>query len=62
MTYHIADIRVGVVNHRIFERLEEVLLEHEMGQLLLLQETHCQLPQRVQREEPNVDVRMTTHL
>ena len=41
LTYHIADIRVGVVNHGVFERLQEVLLEHEMGQFLLLQETHC---------------------
>lgn len=39
-THHIANIGIGIVNHRVFKRLKEVLLEFEMGQLLLFQKSH----------------------
>jgi hypothetical protein len=41
--YHVANVGVIVVHHRVLKGLEEVLLKLEMWQLLLLQETHCEL-------------------
>jgi len=50
------------MNHRILERFQEVLLELEMRQFFLLQESHGKLPERIQREEPNVRIIMTANL
>lgn len=61
-THHVADIGVGVVDHGIFERPQEVLLELEVCELFLLQEAHGQLTKSVQGEEPDVRVLVATHL
>jgi hypothetical protein len=50
------------VNHRVLERLQEVLLELEMCQFFLLQEAHSKLSEGIQREEPNVRIVMTADL
>ena len=53
-TDHVTRVRVGVVDHGVLERLEEVLLKLEVRELVLLQEAHRQLAKRVQREEADV--------
>ena len=50
------------MDHGVLERLEKILLELEVRQLLLLQEAHRQLPQRVQREEADVRITVAAHL
>jgi len=50
------------VDHCVLEWLQEVLLEHEMGQLFLLQETHSQLAQGIESKEADMSVRMTADL
>ena len=50
------------MDHGVLERPQEVLLEFEVRQLLLLQEAHRELPQRVQGEEAHVWVLVTTDL
>jgi hypothetical protein len=62
MDIQFSDIWVRVVGHGIFERLQEVLLELEVGQFFLLQEPHSKLSERIQREEANVRITMTADL
>ena len=50
------------MNHRVLERPQEVLLELEVGQLLLLQEAHGKLPQSIEGEEADVNVLVTADL
>ena len=50
------------MDHGVLERPQEVLLELEVRQLLLLQEAHRKLPERVQGEEAHVWVLVTTDL
>jgi hypothetical protein len=40
---HIFGIEVPAMDHGVLERLQEVFLEFEVGQLVLLQESHRQL-------------------
>lgn len=44
------------MDHRVLERLEEVLLELEVRELLLLEEAHGELTEGVQGEEADVGV------
>ena len=46
----------------VLKRPEEVLLELEVGQLLLLQEAHGELAQRIEGEEADVRVLVTANL
>ena len=50
------------MSHSVLERLEEVLLELEVRELLLLQEAHRELAQRVEREEADVRVTVAADL
>ena len=59
---HVASVGVIVVNHGVFERFEEVFLEFEVGELLLLEETHGELTERVESEEGNFRVGVTGDL
>lgn len=61
-SYQFPNIRIRIVNHRVLERLQEILLELEMRQFFLLQEAHGKLPEGIQCEEPNVWVIMTADL
>jgi hypothetical protein len=61
-THHLPGIRVLVVDDRVLEGSEEILLETEMRQFFLFQEVHRQLPQRIQRKEADIRVIMATHL
>lgn len=60
--YHVADLWVIVVDHCVFKWLQKVLLELEMGQFFLFQKAHGELSERVQGEESNMRVIMTTYL
>ena len=51
-----------VLFHDVLERSQEVFLEAEVGELSLLDELHRQLSQRVDGEEGDVLVRVTTNL
>lgn len=44
------------MDHRVLERFEEVLLELEMRQLVLLEETHSELTKSVESKEGDVGV------
>jgi hypothetical protein len=44
------------VDHRVLERLEEVLLKLEVRELLLFEKAHRELPERVERKEADVGV------
>ena len=61
-THHISDIRIIIVDHRILEGLQEVLLKLEVRQFFLLQEAHGQLPQRIKSEESNVWIVVAANL
>ena len=50
------------MDHGVLERPQEVLLELEVGQLLILQEAHRQLPQRIEREKADMGVLVTADL
>ena len=50
------------MDHGVFKRPQEVLLELEMWQLLLLQETHGQLTESIERKESNVGVLVAADL
>ena len=50
------------MHHRVLEWSQEILLELEVRQLLLLQESHSELSQSVQSEKANMWVVVTTHL
>ena len=50
------------MDHGVFKRPQEVFLELEMWQLLLLQEAHRQLPQRIEREKADMGVLVTADL
>jgi len=60
--YQLPDIWIRVVNHRVLEGFQEVLLELEMRQLFLLQETHGELSEGIQCEESNMRVIVTANL
>lgn len=62
ISYHVANIWVGVVDHRVLKRPEEILLELEMRELLLFQKAHSQLTEGVESEKSDMRVIMTTHL
>jgi hypothetical protein len=61
-SHHILRIRVTIVNHCIFKRFEEILLEFEVRELLFLQETRSELPKRVECKEADFAVRVASHL
>ena len=61
-SYHISNLRIRIVRHGVLERSQEILLELEMGQLLLFEEPHSKLPQRVEGKEPNMGITMTADL
>lgn len=44
------------MRHRVLEGLQEILLEFEVRELFFLQKAHGQLPQRIERKEPDVRV------
>jgi hypothetical protein len=48
--------------HGELKWFQEVFLEFEMGELLLFQEPHRELPERVQGEEAHVRIVMAAHL
>ena len=50
------------MDHGVLERLEEVLLELEVRQLVLLEEPHRKLTERVERKEADVGVIVTADL
>ena len=60
--YHISNLRIRIVRHGILERSQEILLELEVRQLLLFEEPHSKLPQRVEGKEPDMGITMTTDL
>jgi hypothetical protein len=59
---HVPSVRVVVVHHRVLERLEEVLLKLEVGEFFLLEETHRELTKRVEGEERDLGVGVTSDL
>lgn len=61
-THHISHVVVAVVHHRILERLEEVFLKFEVGELLFLQEARRELPERVEGEVADLRVGMAADL
>jgi len=50
------------VDHGVLERFEEILLELEMRQLVLLEETHGELTKSVESEEGDVGVVVAANL
>lgn len=44
------------MNHGVLERFEEILLELEVRQLVLLEETHSELTKSIESEEGDVGV------
>jgi hypothetical protein len=61
-THHLSRIRVDIVSHCVLEGPQKVFLEPEMRQLLLFQETHSKLSQRVQRKEADIWIVMARNL
>ena len=61
-TYHISDLRIRVVLHRVLEWSQEIFLELEVWKLLLFEEPHSELPQGIEGKESNVRVTMATDL
>lgn len=59
---HVASVHVGVVDHGVLERAEEILLELEIGELLLLEEVRGHLSERVEGEEADLDVGVAADL
>jgi hypothetical protein len=60
--YHISNLRIRIVRHGVLERSQEILLEPEVGQLLLFEEPHSKLPERIEGKEPDMGITMTTDL
>ena len=50
------------MRHGMFERSQEILLEPKVGQLLLFEEPHSKLPQRIESKEPDMGITMTADL
>ena len=50
------------MRHGVLERSQEILLELEVRQLLLFEEPHSKLSQRIKGKEPYMRVTMTTDL
>lgn len=59
---HVARVGVVVVDHGVLERLEEVLLELEVGELLLLEEAHGKLAKRVEGKEGDLGICVASNL
>jgi hypothetical protein len=60
--HHISNVRITVVGHSVLERFQKILLELEVRQLFLLQESHGQLTEGVQGEEADMWIIVTTDL
>jgi hypothetical protein len=60
--HEVAQVVGALVGVDVLERLEELLLELVVAELVLLQELHGQLPQRIQRKPRDVHVLVTAHL
>jgi hypothetical protein len=60
--YHISDLRVRIVRHRVLERSQEIFLELEVWQLLLFEEPHSELSQGIEGKESDMRVTMATDL
>jgi hypothetical protein len=60
--YHISDLRVRIVRHRVLKRSQEIFLELEVWQLLLFEEPHSELPQGIEGKESDMRVTMATDL
>jgi hypothetical protein len=55
-TDHLSSVQVLIVDNSILERLQKVFLKAEMRQLLLLQEIHGELSERIERKEADIGV------
>ena len=62
ITDQFSDVRIRIVNHCMFEGLEEVFLELEVRKFLFLEEPRCQLTKRVQCKRSHMRIVMTAHL